>query len=53
MNLCCRGKAISIIYLSVCVLDYVRAPRSLGMLMPCVHVALLIQRATRMYHVVT
>jgi hypothetical protein len=45
-NHCCRGEAISITYLCVCV-------RACVCKCVCLHVALLIQHVTRMRHIVT
>jgi hypothetical protein len=55
-NHCCHGKAVSIKYLCVCALDFLRAcvcPGALACACACVHVALLIQHATCIRHVVT
>ena len=57
-NHCCCGKAINIRYLCVCVYAYacVRAcgyPGAWACAFAYVHIALLIQHATRMRHIVT
>ena len=53
-NHCCSEKEINITYFCVCVRVCTRARKRVpGRMGACVHVALLIQHAIRMRHVVT
>jgi hypothetical protein len=55
-NHCCSGKAISVICLCACVCVSSRvlaSPGAWACACACVHVALLIQYATRMHHITT